>query len=380
MRAWAVAGIIGVGVSLAVAPATLAQRPAKAPRASVKPVGPPPSDPADLEQYRKLNQQITNLEFQLPRLLQQYGDSHPDVAVAKRQLEELKARRNALYEKLSVNPNVLNATAHYNTLVRPIDLEFSSAQIEQVAKAISQAVGIEVEVDKAVSKDTRVTMSAAAVPLVVVLDTIASQAGLRIQPTFKGVLLTTWPALRVGNDSKVFTGPYFPWSNEWRMRPTDLVADKHASGSVGGSRIPTVGAGAAPKRPGTEATTLNPGSPSIPATGGFAGVGTMNGFGGITTPLQLGQPSITSLGNNTLVVAEPETGPKGEKLVRLTVYRFEGNRLKRISQTLHKSEAGSAATPGTSGSMSPGAMGNPMTGGMAPAKATPPLRKPVKPR
>jgi hypothetical protein len=289
---------------------------------------------------------------------------------------------------VAADPNQLNPTAHYNTLVRPIDLEFNWAQIEQVAKAISQAVGLEVEVDKAVSKDTRVTMSAAAVPLVMVLDTIASQAGLRIQPTFKGVLLTTWPALRVGNDSKVFTGPYFPWSNEWRMRPTELVAmgEKHNSGS-GGGRVPTIGTGVAPKGPGREPTVLNQAAPAgTPPTGGFAGVGTMNGFGGITTPLQLGQPSITSLGNNTLVVAEPETNADGSKIVRLTVYRFENDRLKKISHTIHKSEAGGSAPTGMMGGMGlggatgvgGGAGGVGLGGGMAPAKSTPPARKPAR--
>ena len=33
--------------------------------------------------------------------------------------------RRALYEKLATDPNILNPTAHYNTLFRPIDLEFN---------------------------------------------------------------------------------------------------------------------------------------------------------------------------------------------------------------------------------------------------------------
>ena len=363
-------------ITLAIAPAVLAQR-ARTPGVSVSPAGPPIGDPDAIEKIGKLDIEITTLAMQLAQIRTQLGDNHPRVVALQKRLEQAQNKRQSLVDSLGP-VGAMKPIAHLSTLVRPIDLVLKEAQVEQAAQAISQAVGIQISVDKSVGKDTRVTMSAMAVPLVTVLDTIASQAGLRIQPTPQGVLLTTWPAIRVGNDTKVFTGPYFPWSDEWGRRPTEVIAAAEAqkAGPSGGNqRIPGVGSTGTPKRP--EPTSLNPpAGPNIPATGGFSGIGTMSGFGGITTPLQLGQPSITSLGNNTLVIAEPETGPDGKKVVHLTVYRYENSQLKRISQTTHKSEASGTAPQGM-GSL-PGMSGSTMSSGMAPAKATPPARKPSK--
>src|SRR5687767_6088048 len=107
MRLWAVGGIAALSLTVVVAPVAMAQRPK--PRASVKPVGPAVANPSDMEQYGKLNSEIMNLQYQLPRLQQQFGDSDPRVMAVKRQLADLQERRNALHERLSANPSSLHS-------------------------------------------------------------------------------------------------------------------------------------------------------------------------------------------------------------------------------------------------------------------------------
>jgi hypothetical protein len=68
--------------------------------------------------------------------------------------------------------------------------------------------------------------------------------------------------------------------------------------------------------------------------------------GARTAPLAL-----TALGDRMVVTAQPGAGPQGEAGVWLTIYRLEGNQLKKVGSTFDRTEANGARAGGRTAPM-----------------------------
>jgi hypothetical protein len=220
-------------------------------------------------------------------------------------------------------------------------VQFRDATVRQAAQTLSQAARIPIEVDKSVPEDKRLTVEARQVPMGRVLEAIAEQSELQLVPTERGILLTTWPSLKVGPGTQAFTGVLAPWSDEWGMRPTDMAASFHYAVRPGG-RFTTVEAGPGDPSgiPGLPNGTESPfGGPPAAPDGG-AGRGPGRGILALTSVVNPG-------GQSLVVVAEPGAGPQGQPGMWLTVYEVSGTDLVRRSSVFHR--PGPAGVPGPGG-------------------------------
>ena len=353
---------------------------------------PPANRTAAVEaKLNALRQETQRRLVVMEELRTRYGDAHPEVRVLRADLEESQRKQQSLETEL-VGLRTRTRPPHYEALARPLDIELSAAAVEQAAEAISQACGLPITVHKSVSRETRITLSATAVPLAVVLESIATQAGLKIAPTAEGLTLTTWPAIKTGGETRIYTGALFPWADEWNSRPTRLLAThttRRAAVPGGGrppvaagprppTRGPSTGIGGVPSSlPGGMAAAPGPGSTGDAMVGGMSGGYPGRPDGSARAGSGVG---IAALGDKTLVVAEPELTDDGRQVVRLTVYKLVGGQLQRLSQTIHSGNpiprGGMTGMPGMGmpGMAMPGA---PM--GMSPATAPRPRTQP-KPR
>jgi hypothetical protein len=274
-------------------------------------------------------------------------------------------------------------SARMADLQRPIDVELRSATVKDAARSISQASGMPVEVDPAVSSETRLSVVARGVPMATILDSIARQAGLLIYPQENGVALKPAPALEVNGQRIEYLTPFAPWSSEWGTNPASsvgyggyrtLTGALQSAGDPRDYRVQlSPGEGLAPSTPAAPGSagsgqgllrstppsaatapgglSLAPAAPSAaapqvsqpPATSVYLdreGLAISAPMAGSTPRLLIpdGAPSsvaLASLGGSSFVLAHPSTTPEGQPAVMLTVYRLDGNRIHVISTTLH---------------------------------------------
>lgn len=244
-------------------------------------------------------------------------------------------------------------------LRRPVVVQLRDASVKQAAQALSQAPGVPIGVDDRVPADLRLTMDVQGVPLITVLEAIGRQTNLMIAAdpqSAKGFVLKPWPSMEIqsgppgaglpGGDSsaspkQVFAGPYAPWSDElgplvgawsnslssalWRSSATLLGSASVAPGSV----LLT--------RPSPYAPSVQE-SPNLLDGKQFPWVAGSTGW----TGARMGPLALTAVGDRMVVTAQPGTGPQGEPGVRLTVYRLEGNQLRKVGSTFDRAETNAA--------------------------------------
>lgn len=207
-------------------------------------------------------------------------------------------------------------------LERPLNLRLTDASLRQAAIALSEAAGLPVVVDEGVSGDKRLTLDARGVTLGLLLETLAEKSDLMIAPDEKGVRIQRWPVLEVDGRQVVRRSTMAPWSDEWvRYLPT---ADVWPVGLLQ-EAAPDPNAPAAPV-PATPPRA--PVAPRLP----FSFVQQFGGMPG-------GGVSLAPVGDRNVVVAEPGVGEKGEAGYWLTVYRLEGDGLRKLSSVFHPSRS-----------------------------------------
>lgn len=243
---------------------------------------------------------------------------------------------------LSYNPISFKHAPDSPMLRQAIDVDMRNSTIRQAAEAITRASGISIRVDDKVPTDARLTVTAQKIPLTTVLEAIARQTELDIEPEEKGILLRNWPVLEVNGEKKVYVGRNEPWSDLWDKLPKSAnpmggpplvgntfnpfstvgtFAQNPLAGGAGGGTffIPTLGMNVD--------ASLRANPLFMPAVNGF---------------------SLTALNEHSFVVAEAILGANNENGVLLTVYRLEGARILEISRVYHKLASGGnrgTATP-----------------------------------
>ncbi len=111
-------------------------------------------------------------------------------------------------------------------LQKKVDVKFENATVKQAAEALSKASGVRMTVDDDIPAETRLTVEARKIRLATVLESVARQAGLIIEPINLdgkgdlGVSLTVPPMLRVNDKVQRFPSSPSPWSAAWGTSPT----------------------------------------------------------------------------------------------------------------------------------------------------------------
>jgi hypothetical protein len=336
---------------------------------------------------------------------------------------------------LDLAQKALGKREQIERLQRPIDVDMREASVRQAALAMSQAAGMGIEVEASVPADTRLTVVAWGVPLASVLDAIARQSGLMIAPKEDGVVLKPSPSLEVNGQRTRFMSPYAPWSSEWGINPA-LVSGRTGSFSrdsigypstVPLSNRPTGALTPAPEGRGAKDTgsagqaapsqslTPSAGQFQPPATASEAASGLNQAVPSLRSsqrsdstlrpvtpraappeardwllvPRQYAQNvpgyyrfavagpapvAISSIGENAVVVAHPDSTPEGEPAVKLTVYRLDGGRLREVTTTLHRLPR-EAARPGGLSLPARGSVPSSMPGKIRSAPVAPPVAR-----
>jgi hypothetical protein len=370
-----------------------------------------------------------------PLLEERYKAGHTAAA----EVNSAKAELDVAANNLQRTQQILNREQRIATFYRPMNINMKDATVLEAANALSQASGMPINVDKQVPKDIRLSVEAQGVPFATILESVAEQAKLMIAPDGNGVVLKTWPTLKLDGAVKEFTGPNAPWSTEWGSAvplvnnnatakwmylsnivggPTDRFWGDlegglgnsgagpnyppwRAQGGTGSSStgfgrgVPGGGSGGsgglstgrgsnavgggggrstglqtgttvkgAGGRTGNNAlgiqgsfgsgavsSEIRPGPAGNGRGFGFTGGTGGGGFGGMTGVQSggfgdnggggfgfIGAPlSLSTMGDHLVVVAEPGPGPKGEAGAWLTVYKWDGARLSKVSTTFHLS-------------------------------------------
>jgi hypothetical protein len=226
-------------------------------------------------------------------------------------------------------------------LGRPVDVQMKDATVTQAAEALSKASGTPITVDEGIKTEKRVTAEAHGIPLRSVLEAIARPLSVMIAPgpDSKGVILKAWPSLEVNGERTVVAGRSSPWSNEWGPVPPggfELMNWIRAGGTRGvGDFFPSPSPG-----PRTSASGR--------ATGVYMAPNGVSAWGSVG-----GAVSVSASGN-LVIVAEPGSGPNGERGFWLTVYRLEGGNLEKVASSFHQS-AGARQPAAPKAGRTPGA-------------------------
>jgi hypothetical protein len=363
----AVAGAGSPAVAQSSAPAAEAPtaRPPSASGAGNAPVGITPSvgpavdapkaiDGAWVERHA-LEIQLAQLNADLERTRQQVAAGMAPASA----LASLENQQASVLARIAGMNGDLAQQQRMAGLRRPVVVQLRDASVKQAAQALSQASGVPIGVDDRVPADLRLTMDVQGVPLITVLEAIGRQTNLMIAAdpqSAKGFVLKPWPFMEIksgtpgaglpGADSspspkQVFAGPYAPWSDE--LGPLVGAWSNSLPGVLWRSSAKLLGS--APAAEGTGLLTrLSPYAPRLQESPNlFDGkqlpwvAGSTGWVGARTGPLAL-----TAVGDRMVVTAQPGTGPQGEPGVWLTVYRLEGNQLRKVGSTFDRAETNAA--------------------------------------
>jgi hypothetical protein len=240
---------------------------------------------------------------------------------------------------------------------KPVDVTFENASVQQAAEALSRASGVPIKVDEGIPADTRLTVKARHVRLSTVLEGIARQAGLILNPDKSrdpGVIITAPSSLSIsvnGGAEVKQTGsrPSSPWSPEWGTPPNrrvyiyaptpELFDLNPAFGGVvpGTTFTSALATGDAARdialRAQGQALRESARALTIPRTS----FSTLSKLNGITVG---SGATVTSPSADTVVVSEPGKNDKGEKGYFITVYKIDKDgKLTKSSTTFHAASA-----------------------------------------
>lgn len=288
------------------------------------------------------------------------GGKEAYVAEARKALE--LAREQATNARNLVR-QYLSAGVRAVPFGKPVTLSVKDATVREAAEALGKAAGIAIAVEDAARSDKKLSIEAENVPLGTLLEILANQAGMMIAPARDGVALKRWPTLKVNGKEESFRGRIAPWSDEWGTPPTlsgragvPSIRELPLGGTIGGfgagggllgplGGLKSEGGLAAPAVPAPPAGRAGP-APRPPminvppvVSGGRVRVGaptTATVFGGMLGDSPV---AMTSLGDRTVVTAHVGQSADGKEWgIWLTVYRLEGNELKKQSSTFQKLE------------------------------------------
>jgi hypothetical protein len=235
-----------------------------------------------------------------------------DLGPLKVKLAEAKAKLAKAKKGMVVAQRLL-------ALSQPIDIELDNARIQDAADLLSRISTMGIKVDGAVPRTITVTTTAKGVPLGTALEMIANSANLSIDVNEEGGLTFKVPGkVHVNGRDIDVRGPAWPWKD-------DLFILGEGNFGPLGRRWESFS-----ELPLFQDLTLPPGTR----------LNGLEGLGGFTQPG--GQPSVTALGSNMLVIAEPGKGPKGEPGLWLTLYSIKNGRFKQTARYFHKSPPGAA--------------------------------------
>lgn len=225
-------------------------------------------------------------------------------------------------------------------LQKPVMVDLKDATLQQAAKVLSQASGLEIRVSEDVPTNLRYSVVARGIPLSSVLEGIARQGNIMISPG-KGVNeieLSPWPMLEINGSREVYSGPLAPWSIEWGTVPS---AQSISLGMTQSSSFPLS------MIYGTDGEMLRgvfKFDPRIQGEDLTLSGGKLVPFGGQRfRGLELG------VGDRSVVIAEPGTSPSGEPGYWLTLYRIDGEELKKQSTLFHRSAPAAPSGMGPKG-------------------------------
>ncbi|HEU4753028.1 MAG TPA: hypothetical protein VFU47_07955, partial [Armatimonadota bacterium] len=192
---------------------------------------------------------------------------------------------------------------------------------------LSKASGVSIRTEPGVPDDLRLSIQARGVTMGAVLDLIGQQANLKIGRQGDAITLSPWPTLEVNGQTQVYRAASAPWAGEWGQLPEFVMARQ--TGFASGQPVRE-----GPGMPGFGG--FGGGLGGVPAAAGAMGpqMGMMPGFPGPRAPA--GPPALTALGDHMVVIAEPGAGPEGEPGYWLTVYRLEGQQLRRLGSSFHR--------------------------------------------
>src|SRR5579871_396922 len=244
----------------------------------------------------------------------------PDAGKSQPPVEKITQRVLTDEAGISSYLTVYKHTPNVLILQRAIDVDLSNSTVRQAAEAISKASGVLIQVDSKVPAEDRLKVVTQRIPLGTVLEAIAEQTHLAIEPDehpsgVLNIVLRTWPVMEVNGTKQILVGRNEPWSDDWDKLPRTVafpVQDPRGHAPTG-NFSPFF-------------STLPPGGVEPVGRGGmvlpYAGMG--NGL------------TMTALNDHSFVVAEPAFGPNGENGVLLTVYRLDGAQLRSVSTAFHK--------------------------------------------
>ncbi|HVK06336.1 MAG TPA: hypothetical protein VM490_22895 [Armatimonadaceae bacterium] len=258
----------------------------------------------------------------------------------RRRLGEYIARSESDLERSKASLRTAEKRA---PLFKLVDVKFTDATVKQAARALSDASGVAIAVEDSVPDTTRLTVEARRVRLVTVLESMAEQANVIIEPDERGgklgIRLVSPPMLKVNEKETKFIRQNSPWSPLWGTPPTRRYYFADALSAVGGGGayravIPpmppmTINAADIDKTvrealaKAAQAQSLAPGTARSSTAVVRAGDG----------------KSVTiSVNNDTVIVTEPGKNDKGEAGVWMTVYKFDKDKKEMVksSSMFHK--------------------------------------------
>ena len=126
----------------------------------------------------------------------------------------------------------LNRAERTAPLQQKVDVKFDNATVAQATQALTDASGFAVVAAPGIPDTTRLTVEARRVRLATVLESVARQAGLIIEPdgldgsgtVQMAAVLTLPPMLRVNDTVQNFPPSPSPWSAAWGTSPTNRVS------------------------------------------------------------------------------------------------------------------------------------------------------------
>jgi hypothetical protein len=322
-----------------------------------------------------LSAQIRQNESRLQALTNEYDVEKARVEAGVATTANLEAMRSEIEQikiALEAQKGQQAAIERVERLQKPVDVQLRDATVRQAAQALSQASGVPITVDRRITNARRISLEAQEIPLGIVLETMAEQTELMIDPEGPGVALKPWPGIQVNGVAQTYVGRLAPWGDRWGYSPTNSIPNFGSASrrvqeqlTLGvplqqqtfGAARGAAPAGGAPGAPAATPTELSgaPGKPSqegAPSGGGAlpspttlyqgalggGGLGGGYGFmpGGASMLGGPGGVSIAPLSDRMIAVAEPGTGPQGEAGVLLTAYRFDGKRFVKVGSTFHR--------------------------------------------
>jgi hypothetical protein len=230
-------------------------------------------------------------------------------------------------------------------LLQPVDVEMKNATLSQAAQSLSKAGNLPVHVDPAEmsNRDARITLSARRAQLRAVLEALAKNLEMRIDPSSDGgVELHPWPEVEVNGQKQIFADPT-PWSPAWGNTPVETGFQPLATptannlATVAGQVVQGASARGAQSNQ-TQNTVSNNLRNSVAGQQATNGL-TLNSGQYRFAPSGLLQGVSLAAAGNAVIVAEPGRGPRGEPGAWLTVYLLDGLALVRKSATFHPTRA-----------------------------------------